>query len=127
MNSNDHMTAAEFQEYIQTGRYPARMMQPKESKYHNKRTVLDGKMRDSIHETNRYAELRIMEKAKEVTRFFEQVPFLLPGNIEYIADFVILWPDGHYTVEDAKGMQTDVYKMKKKLMLATYGIEIQEV
>ena len=125
--NDDHITAAEYQEFMQTGRMPARMMQPKESKYHNKRTMLDGKMRASIHETNRYAELRLMEKAKEVTRFFEQIAFQLPGNIASIADFVILWPDGRYTVEDAKGVRTDVYKIKKKLMKATYGIDIVEV
>lgn len=30
-------------------------------------------------------------------------------------------------VEDAKGHRTDVYKLKKKLMLERHGIEIQEV
>lgn len=30
-------------------------------------------------------------------------------------------------VEDVKGCRTDVYKLKKKMMLERYGIEIQEV
>lgn len=125
---NDHMTAEEYQEFMQTGKLPARMVpRPKQSKYHNQKTTIDGKTFDSKREGNRYAELRLMETAKEVTRFFEQVPFTLPGGIDYIADFVILWPDGHYTVEDVKGMRTDVYKIKKKLMKATYGIDIVEV
>lgn len=30
-------------------------------------------------------------------------------------------------VEDTKGHRTDVYKIKKKLMLAVFGIEVEEV
>ncbi len=126
MNDNDRMTAAEFQEYARTGRMPERMMQPKESKYHNKKTVIDGKRFDSTKEGNYYAELRMMEQAKEVTRFFEQVPFDLPGGIVYIADFVVLWPDGHFTVEDTKGKRTDIYIMKQKLFREKYGFDIVE-
>ena len=126
MNENDRMTAEEYQEYVRSGRMPDRMMQPKESKYHNKRTVIDGKNFDSKKEGNYYAELRMMEQAKEVTRFFEQVPFDLPGGIVYIADFVVLWPDGHYTVEDTKGKRTDIYIMKRKLFREKYGFDIVE-
>ena len=127
MNSNDHMTAEEYQEYIRTGRMPERMMQKKQSKYHNEKTVIDGKRFDSKKEGGRYAELRLLDRAKEVVRFFEQVPFLLTANIEYIADFVVLWADGHYTVEDVKGVRTDVYIMKKKLFREKYGFDIVEL
>lgn len=126
MNENDRMTAEEYQEYVRSGRMPDRMMQPKESKYHNKRTVIDGKKFQSQKEGSYYAELRMMEQAKEVTRFFEQVPFELQGGIVYIADFVVLWPDGRYTVEDTKGKRTDTYIMKRKLFREKYGFDIVE-
>ena len=44
----------------------------------------------------------------------------------YKADFVYV-KDGKRIVEDAKGVRTDKYKIKKKLMLDKLGIEILEV
>ncbi len=120
----DRMTAAEFQEYCKTGRLPG---DKKPSKYRNKKTSLDGTLYDSGHEAQRAAELQLMIKARQAIKVFEQVPFPLPGGREYWADFVILWPDGRWTVEDAKGVRTDVYKIKRDLMRETYGIEIVEV
>lgn len=115
------------------------------SKYGNRRILIDGVMFDSVHEGKRWAELRLLEKAKEIRNLRRQVPFtLIPkqydanGNLaerecKYIADFVYEEPD-KYTpsgwrtvVEDAKGVRTDVYRIKKKLMLKEYGIRIREV
>ncbi|MDL2238155.1 DUF1064 domain-containing protein [Christensenellaceae bacterium OttesenSCG-928-K19] len=129
IDPKDTMTAEEFQEYMRSGKMPAHCMQTelKRSKYGNKRTTLDGVERDSKLESDYYAQLRLMEKAKEVTRFFEKVSFQLTDGISYVADFVVLWPDGTWTVEDTKGKETDVYKMKKKLMKELKGIEIKEV
>lgn len=44
----------------------------------------------------------------------------------YIADFVYR-VDGRQIVEDAKGVKTEAYKIKRKLMLLVYGIQIKEV
>lgn len=50
----------------------------------------------------------------------------LRGKITYLADFV--YEKGSQTiVEDVKGMKTDVYKIKRKLMLYFHGIQIKEV
>jgi hypothetical protein len=95
---------------------------PKRSKYGNVKT--NGY--DSKHEATRAAELQLLVKVGEVAGVLEQVPFLLPGDIKYIADFVILHWDGTFAVEDAKGCRTDVYRIKKKLMKAK-GLEIVEV
>jgi hypothetical protein len=124
-NIPDRMTASEYREYRRTGRLPGD--KAARSKYGNKKTSLDGTVYDSGREANRAAELKLMVQAREVIIFFEQVPFLLPGGRKYIADFVILWPDGAWTVEDAKGVRTDVYKIKRDLMCETYGIKIVEV
>ena len=120
----DRMSAAEYQEYARTGRLPG---DKPASKYKNKKTSLDKTVYDSGHEADRAAQLKLMVMAKEVTKIFEQVPFALPGERVYFADFVILWPDGRWTVEDTKGVRTDVYKIKRDLMLETYGIKIVEV
>ncbi len=48
------------------------------------------------------------------------------GKITYLADFV--YEKGSQTiVEDVKGLRTDVYKIKRKLMLYFHGIQIKEV
>jgi hypothetical protein len=125
MNVPDHMSAEEYQEYCRTGRLPGD--KPARSKYKNKKTSLDGRVYDSKCEADRAAMLKLMVRAKEVILFFEQVPFPLPGNREYLADFVVLWPDFSWTVEDVKGARTDVYKIKRDLMRETYGIVIVEV
>ena len=46
---------------------------------------------------------------------------------EYVADFVYKDRDGRQVVEDAKGVHTPVYRLKKRWMLAEHGIEIVEV
>lgn len=129
MNKFGRMSAAEYQEYMRTGKLPGDNAAPvkKPSKMHNVRTELDGKMYASKKEANRAAELKLLLAGKEVVEFFEQVPFLLPGGIKYKADFVVLWADGHWTVEDTKGFLTTEYKLKKKLMRETRGIEIMEL
>jgi len=100
--------------------------QPRPAKYRNKRTVVDGTTYDSAREADRACELKLLVKVGEVAAVLEQVPFLLPGGIIYRADFVILNWDGTFTVEDAKGVRTKEYIMKKKL-LRERGIEIVEV
>jgi hypothetical protein len=52
---------------------------------------------------------------------------LLEPTLSYVADFVYLDQDGVLHVEDAKGMRTDVYKLKRKLMLYLRKIQIEEV
>ena len=93
---------------------------------------------DSQHEANVYGELWLMEQAGEISDLKIQVPFeLIPRQVapsgkiyrpcNYIADFVYTDSEGNTIVCDAKGMKTDVYKLKRKLMLKIWGIEIREV
>lgn len=111
------------------------------SKYGNKKIRLDGMVFDSKHEAIRWLALRNMENAGLIMDLRRQVPYeLIPvqkspetGKVierscKYIADFVYYNPVTNKTVvEDAKGIKTDVYKIKKKLMLERYGVEIKEV
>lgn len=82
-----------------------------------------------------------MEKAGLIKDLDRQVKFVLiptqrvDGKVVerecyYMADFVYLekvapgkWEK---VVEDAKGFRTDVYRIKKKLMLKEHGIQIKE-
>lgn len=116
------------------------------SKYGNIKAYADGIQFDSIKEKNRYIELKLMEKAGEISDLKLQVEYELipPQKIvtgytktlkpkyktirgcSYKADFTYLDHDKNMVVEDVKGVKTDVYKLKKKLMLQKYGIYIKE-
>lgn len=118
----DRITAAEYLEYLESGK----IQDEKPSKYRNKKTEYDGMVYDSKHEAKRAWELDQLQKAGEIAGYSKQVPFLLAGGIIYKADFVVFYHDGHYEIEDSKGMRTDTYKLKKKLM-AEKGLIIKEV
>ena len=108
------------------------------SKYGNRKTVLDGVEFDSKREAKRWAELKLLERAGEIKslerqRTFELIPAIrnetgrvIQRAITYRADFTYE-KGGKTVVEDAKGFRTDVYKIKRKLMLWRYGIEVNEV
>lgn len=105
---------------------------PKKSKYGAVKTEADGIMFDSKREASRYQELRLLEQAGEITNLRLQVPFeLIPKSkygmpIRYIADFTYNDGNGQLIVEDAKGVKTPVYRIKRRLMAELKGIEIKE-
>ncbi len=106
------------------------------NKYHNQKTTVCGKTFDSRHEAERYIILHSMEQNGIISDLRCQVPYELVRSQRvdgkmirasfYIADFVYK-RDGKEIVEDAKGVKTAVYQLKKKLMAVKYGILIQEV
>ncbi len=129
------------------------MMAKRKSKYGSRKVTIDGITFDSIREGNRYKELKLLERAGVITGLQRQVKYVLipeqrefcneiytkgknkgcfkPGKLlekecSYIADFVYV-QDGAIIVEDAKGVRTDVYRIKRKLMLKEHGIRIHEV
>ena len=111
------------------------------NKYGNMKTEIDGITFASKHEAQRFAELKLLERAGEITDLQLQRVFTLIGAqrdkdgkiierpCKYIADFAYKDKNGSLIVEDAKSpaTRTDVYKSKRKLMLSIYGIRIQEV
>lgn len=109
------------------------------SKYGNRKTEVNGILFDSRREARRWVELTFLQRAGEIRDLQRQVPFeLIPKQVDergrvkeravsYIADFVYFDRDGNLVVEDAKGMRTDAYKLKKKMMRYFKGIEITEV
>jgi hypothetical protein len=108
------------------------------NKYRNKKVILDGIEFDSRKEAQRWFELRMLERAKEIANLQRQVKYvLIPSQkidgktvereCAYIADFVYTEKDGQVVVEDTKGFRTDAYIIKRKLMLERYGIRIREI
>lgn len=93
---------------------------------------------DSMGEFARWEDLKLMQRGGLISGLKRQVKFeLVPKQkskdgknvqpVEYIADFRYYDKrTSQWVTEDFKGMRTDVYKLKKKLMLWRYGIEIKE-
>lgn len=87
---------------------------------------------DSKKEFIRWCELRILERAGKISDLKRQVKYeLIPKQVgeracTYVADFVYIDSDGNTVVEDTKGVRTDAYKIKRKLMLEKFGIRIKE-
>jgi hypothetical protein len=102
------------------------------SKYHAIKTEVDGFVFASRREANRYSELKLMEYAGEIKNLELQpkYPCLVNGVLvcTYIADFrYTATKRGNQVVEDAKGVKTPLYRVKKKLTEALYNVLIIEV
>jgi hypothetical protein len=100
------------------------MNSKRKGKYNAQKTVIDGIKFDSKKEANRYCELKLLLKAGEISDLHLQPIFILQEDfnkserhyraITYRADFQYV-ENGKTVVEDAKGVRTEVYKIKKKL------------
>ena len=102
----------------------------KESKYHAKKTEVDGITFDSKKESKDWKNLCTMEASGIISNLRRQVAFELQEGyinnqgkkirpIVYLADFVYE-RDGITYVQDSKGMRTDVYKLKRKMFEYKY-------
>lgn len=123
------------------------------SKYGARKVMLDGILFDSRKEARRYRELKLLERAGQISnlelqKVFELIPAqYAPSNevyqrgekkgqpkrgeciekaVTYIADFCYT-ENGKSIVEDTKGVRTKDYIIKRKLMLYVHGIRIVEV
>jgi len=94
-------------------------------KYSAIRTEHDGFKFDSKKEGRYYQELKLRVNAGEVVFFLMQVPFHLPGNVKYVVDFQEFHADGTTHFVDVKGMITDTFKMKKKMVENLYPVVIE--
>ena len=102
------------------------------SKYNARPATVDGTRFDSQAEAARYVELRLLLRAGKIDRLELQPVFELVKKftthtgekiraISYFADFQYVdLATGKTIVEDVKGMKTEVYKIKKKLLLWRY-------
>lgn len=104
----------------------------KRAKYRNVKTEADGIVFDSKKEAARWLDLRTLERAGEIKDLTRQNRFDLRVGDElicfYRADFVYREKLTHWSVvvEDCKGIRTQTYILKKKLMHAIYKISIRE-
>ena len=102
------------------------------NKYFAKKTVAMGLKFDSRWEAERWGQLKAMERAGVVTQLEGQIKYELSINdvkiCDYVADFRYLLEEENglskLVIEDAKGILTPEFKLKKKMMKAIHGIDI---
>jgi|SRR6186997_866181 len=108
------------------------------AKYAAVPTVVDGVRFASKKEARRYAELRLLEQAGQIRELELQPvyvlhvsqaahPFVRASVGKYVADFRYReGPQGLLVVEDVKGCKTPVYRLKKRMVAAEYGVIVRE-
>lgn len=104
----------------------------KGNKYNAVKTEMGGVVFDSKKEANRYRELELLERAGKIKELERQKRFILQDGfinnkkervrpISYIADFFYYDVKlKQYVVMDAKGVETEVFRIKKKLFEKRY-------
>lgn len=99
------------------------------SKYGAIPTVVDGVRFASRKEAARWQELQFLQQAGEITDLQRQPRYAIVIRgvqvCAYVADFTYLEGRSRIT-EDVKGVQTAVYRLKKRLLWATHRIAIRE-
>ena len=114
-------------------------------KYRNVKVVVDGLKFDSKKEGRRWQDLKLLEKAGEISDLQRQVKYPIDINgihvCNYFADFVYLelvevadkksgLCKSRLIVEDVKNpynrKHDSTYILKKKLIKAVYGISLLE-
>lgn len=105
------------------------------SKHHNIPCQIGAEKYRSGREARRHQELLLLERAGHIRNLRREVPYVLAPAVKihgktkpairYFADFVYTEND-RQVVEDAKGMRTQVYRLKLHLMATVHGIEIRE-
>lgn len=102
--------------------------QRRPQKYGNVKEVTQDGIFDSQAEYRRWCELKLLQRAGRIRNLERQVRFSFDLNgvhiCDYIADFSYFDNDER-VIEDRKGVETDVFKIKAKMMLAFYHITVR--
>lgn len=107
-------------------------------KYNNTKKTVDGITFDSILEARRYVVLKSRLEAGTISDLRLQPHYTIMDGykdlsgtyirpVQYIADFSYINADGKRIVEDTKGVRTEAYVIKRKLVRDRFGVEIVEI
>jgi hypothetical protein len=97
----------------------------KTSKFNNKKTVFKGIHYDSKLEAAVARDIDVLIRAKKVLQVEPHYPLILYGKngnkiCVHKVDFLLTFPDGHHEFWEAKGRETDVWRLKRKLTADNY-------
>jgi hypothetical protein len=100
------------------------------SRYGNVKTTVDGITFDSKMEARFYEFVKELRMTGKIGAFEMQVKYeIFPAytfngkkvrKVEYVADFVVYHHDGTEEIIDVKGVETDVFKLKRKMFEYKY-------
>lgn len=108
------------------------------SKYKARKTVIDGITFDSEREARRWQQLRLLERSGAITYLQRQVTYVLAPKaklygeertrpaIRYVVDFQYV-ENGETVLEDSKGVDTPVSRLKRHLMKTVHGLDVRIV
>lgn len=100
------------------------------SKMGNRKVKFDGYTFDSQLECARYKELKLLLAAKEIRNLQVHPSFMIHINgieicrVELDFEYYVIASD-LWTVEDTKGHDTDMSKLKRKMVEADYGVKVK--
>lgn len=107
------------------------------NKYGNKKVVYKDIPFDSVIEQNYYMHLEALKNEGVVEEIELQPKFVLLDAFEkngkkyraitYLADFTVLYADGHSEVVDVKGFVTETFAVKRKMFEQRYSHELKLV
>lgn len=89
------------------------------------RTERDGQRFDSKAEARYWDQLVLAKLAGQVVMVLRQVPFHLPGGVKYVCDFQVFHATGEVEFIDVKGMETESFRAKKRMVEALYPVTIE--
>lgn len=132
VSSYDEMSSAEYRRLMGEAANDLVPEEKPKSKYGNTKTEVDGHTFDSLAEARHYKVLKALHGYGAIEDLVLQPRYPLVVNgvkvCTYVADFsYIEAATKKRRVVDVKGMKTPMYRLKKKLMLACYGIVVEEV
>lgn len=100
------------------------------NKYNAKKTVINNIKFDSKTEAEYYIYLKELQNKGIVNNIELQPSFILQNSfkkngktfraIKYKADFKVTYSDSEIAIIDIKGMETDVFKIKRKIFEYSY-------
>ena len=108
------------------------MFAPPRAKYGNTKTEREGIRYDSAKESRVLADLETLERAGHIRDLRRQVKFAIVIDGIHVCDYVadaVYMEGARRVVVDVKSEATrklPVYKLKRKLMAAVLGIEVEE-
>lgn len=107
-------------------------------KYRNTPVVVDGIKFDSMHEARRWQQLKLLERAGKISLLERQVPYELAPSVKLVnekrarpaircvIDFrYFSAEEARIVIEDAKGLETPVSRIKRHLMKSVHGIDVR--
>ncbi len=112
------------EEYAKLTKKPA--PPPRASKFHSIMEECQGIKFQSKKEAKYFRELQARVSMGEVKYFLMQVPFLLIGGVRYRCDFMEVWTDGSIHYIDVKGFKTETYRIKRRMVEASFPVKIEE-